>query len=265
MSETYSIKPVGVIKRLNNTQNDVSALIPNAIIEVFPEYSKAILTIEQNSHLWILTWLHLARRDTLTVKPSRNNPGLPSFGVFGIRSPDRPNPIGMYLARLVKVENNFIYVTDIDAVDGTPVIDLKPYYENDIIFSPRTPNIKPVYREKLKKLFLKQAVAHHQEECPGLFMGIRMAILAEEILGHINSPDLGILVEGSPCLADTLQGLTRSRLANPPRFRFINSSSRAQSTWNKKGELLQLSALRRINCKDFWELPDCEIMKYSLP
>ena len=101
MSDTYSIKPVGVIKRLNNTHNDVSALIPNAIIEVFPEYAKAIQTIEQNSHLWILTWLHLACRNTLIVKPSRNNPALPSFGVFGIRA-DRPNPISMYLARLVK-------------------------------------------------------------------------------------------------------------------------------------------------------------------
>ena len=265
MSDTYTIKPVGVIKRPDNKQNEAPGLIPHAIIEVFPEYVKVIQSVEQNSHLWILTWFHLAKRDTLTVKPSRNNPNLSSFGVFGIRAPVRPNPIGMYLVRLVKVENNLLYVKNIDALDGTPVIDIKPYYENDIVFSPRTPNIKPVYREKLKKLFLRQAIAHHQEECPGLYMGIRMAVLAEEILGHINSPDLNILVEGSPCLADTLQGLTRSRLANPPRFRYSCSASRDTSTWDKKGELLQISALRRISFGDFWELPDTEIMKYSLP
>jgi len=265
MSGKYSIKPIGEIKRLNNKQSDVSGLTPNAIVEVFPEYSEAILTVEQNSHLWILTWFHLANRDTLIVKPSRNNPALPSFGVFGIRAPDRPNPIGMYLVQLVKVENNLLYVTNIDAVDGTPVIDIKPYYENDIVFSPRTPSIKPVYREKLIKLFFKQAIAHHQEECPGLFMGVRMAVLAEEIFGHINSPELGLLVEGSPCLADTLQGLSRARLANPSRFRFEYSPSPGQSTWNRKGELLKISALRQINHKEFWELPDHEIMKYSLP
>lgn len=264
MSGIYTIKPVGLVKRPDHKQNGDSGLTSCTVIEIFPEYAKAILGVEENSHLWILTWFHLAKRDTLEVKPSRHNPGLPSFGVFGIRAPVRPNPIGMYLAGLVKVENNLIYVKDIDALDGTPVIDIKPYYENDIVFSPRTPNIKPVYREKLKKLFLRQAIAHHQEECPGLYMGIRMAVLAEEILGHINSPDLRVMVEGPPCLADTLQGLTRSRLANPPRFRYSCSATPGISTWDKEGRLLLISALRKINRQDFWELPDKEIIKHSV-
>lgn len=73
----------------------------------------------------MLTWLHRARRDVLRVHP-RDDPAAPLRGVFSTRSADRPNPVGMHPVEVVAVEDARILVRDLEAVDGTPVIDVKP-------------------------------------------------------------------------------------------------------------------------------------------
>jgi tRNA-Thr(GGU) m(6)t(6)A37 methyltransferase TsaA len=73
----------------------------------------------------VLTWLHLARRDVLRVHP-RGDPANPEQGVFGTRSPDRPNPIGLHRVAIVGVEDLRVRVRGLEAVDGTPIIDVKP-------------------------------------------------------------------------------------------------------------------------------------------
>jgi tRNA-Thr(GGU) m(6)t(6)A37 methyltransferase TsaA len=235
-----------------------------AVIEIFPKYADGLLRIEKNSHLWILTWFHLARRDTLSTVPYRVDPNAPSYGVFALRTPVRPNPVGLSLVHLDKVEGRMLYVTGMDAVNRTSVIDIKPYFENDIVFSPRTPFIKPFKREMLQKHFLKQALTHHQEECPALLMAVRMAVIASEEFGHLNSPDLYVVVEGSPCLADTIQGLSRARLANPPRFEYRPADSLGCTVWRRGGKMLNLSARRRLYKSDFLGLADVDIMEVSM-
>jgi tRNA-Thr(GGU) m(6)t(6)A37 methyltransferase TsaA len=73
----------------------------------------------------VLTWLHRARRDVLRVHP-RDDPANPERGVFSTRSADRPNPIGLHPVEIVSVDGPRLRVRDLEAVDGTPVVDVKP-------------------------------------------------------------------------------------------------------------------------------------------
>jgi tRNA-Thr(GGU) m(6)t(6)A37 methyltransferase TsaA len=73
----------------------------------------------------VLTWLDRARRDVLRVHP-RDDPANPERGVFSTRSAERPNPIGLHEVEVVAVEGNRVLVTDMEALDGTPIVDLKP-------------------------------------------------------------------------------------------------------------------------------------------
>ena len=98
----------------------------NAMIEILPEYSDAMDGIGQWSQLLVTCWLHLADRDTLAVHP-RGDASAPLTGVFGTRSPARPNPVAVYTVDLISVKGNSLNVRGIDAVDGTPVLDIKPH------------------------------------------------------------------------------------------------------------------------------------------
>jgi tRNA-Thr(GGU) m(6)t(6)A37 methyltransferase TsaA len=73
----------------------------------------------------VVTWLHCARRDVLKVHP-RSDPHRPLTGVFATRSPDRPNPLGLHRVTVRRVVNNRLQIGPIEAIDGTPVIDIKP-------------------------------------------------------------------------------------------------------------------------------------------
>ena len=73
----------------------------------------------------MLTWLHRAERDVLLVHP-RGDPTNPLQGVFNTRSPDRPNPIGLHRVRILAIQGNRIHVSNLEALDQTPIVDLKP-------------------------------------------------------------------------------------------------------------------------------------------
>jgi tRNA-Thr(GGU) m(6)t(6)A37 methyltransferase TsaA len=79
----------------------------------------------------VLTWFHLADRDVLRVHP-RGDRSRPPTGVFGTRSPHRPNPIGIHRVEVLEVEGARVRVSDLEAVDGTPVVDLKPVLSADV-------------------------------------------------------------------------------------------------------------------------------------
>jgi len=73
----------------------------------------------------VLTWFHQSRRDVLKLHP-RGDPSLPITGVFATRSPDRPNPIGLHRVRVLEVAGSKIRVGPLEAIDGTPIVDIKP-------------------------------------------------------------------------------------------------------------------------------------------
>ncbi|MDD3364328.1 MAG: tRNA (N6-threonylcarbamoyladenosine(37)-N6)-methyltransferase TrmO, partial [Syntrophomonas sp.] len=250
------LKPIGVVKSSMNNPDDVPIPGQPAQVEIFPEYSDALHRIEENSHLWLLLWFHKSDRSCLRTVPFRVNPNLPEYGVFGLRSPNRPNPIALTLVHLDSVNGNILQVHGMDAIDGTPVLDIKSYYEQDIIFSPKTPYIRAYNPVMRRNIFLKQALSHHQEECADLFMAVRMALAADEYMGHLNRPDLKLTVTGSACLADSLQGLSRARLANPPRFTYEDNRTISRSLWERPGRSLTITARQALNSETFKELSD---------
>ena len=126
---SYELRPIGVVESplsdlsLAPKQGDEGA--PLAWIVIDPEFAPAMVDLAVGAPLIVLTWLHAASRDVLRVHP-RSDAARAEEGVFSTRSPDRPNPIGMHVVEIVAVEGTRIQVRDLEAIDGTPVLDLKP-------------------------------------------------------------------------------------------------------------------------------------------
>ncbi len=97
---------------------------------IYPEFCPALLGIERHSHLMVLYWFHLRdnkeHRETLQVTPPRHK-GAPLTGVFACRSPSRPNPIGVTVVKSERRVGDRSIVSGLDALDGSPIVDLKPY------------------------------------------------------------------------------------------------------------------------------------------
>ena len=112
---------IGVVERV---EDEIS------IVRIFDEFCEGLKGLNTFSHLIILYWFHLREeeeeRRVLKVVP-RRHPGAPEVGVFASRSPSRPNPIGLCVGELVKMEGNILLVRGLDAFEGSPVIDIKPY------------------------------------------------------------------------------------------------------------------------------------------
>jgi tRNA-Thr(GGU) m(6)t(6)A37 methyltransferase TsaA len=101
-----------------------------AKVRIFPKFCAGLKGIEDFSHLIILYWIHLRdneeERRTLLVFPRRHAVNVET-GVFACRSPSRPNPIGLCVVELLKIEECLLTVKDLDALEGSPIIDIKPY------------------------------------------------------------------------------------------------------------------------------------------
>ena len=127
--EAYRVRPIGVIRsslasrKHAPRQGDEGA--PDAWLEVDGELAPALRGVAAGDDLLVLTWLHQADRSTLEVHP-RSDPANPLAGVFATRSPDRPNPIGVHRVTVREISGTRLRVGPIEAIDGTPVLDLKP-------------------------------------------------------------------------------------------------------------------------------------------
>jgi tRNA-Thr(GGU) m(6)t(6)A37 methyltransferase TsaA len=93
-------------------------------LEIYPAYASGLKDLNGFSHLILVYHLHLSREASLTVRPFLDKR---SHGIFATRAPVRPNPIGISVVRLSKVKGRMISVRDLDIVDGTPLLDIKPY------------------------------------------------------------------------------------------------------------------------------------------
>ncbi len=98
---------------------------PEAWLSFDPRVADALFGLQVGDDALVLTWLDRARRDVLQVHP-RGNPANAIQGVFNTRSPDRPNPIGLHRVRIVAIEGLRIRVRDLEALDRTPIVDIKP-------------------------------------------------------------------------------------------------------------------------------------------
>jgi tRNA-Thr(GGU) m(6)t(6)A37 methyltransferase TsaA len=104
---------------------------PEAWIVLSPELVPGLDGIDAGEELLVITWLDRARRDVLRVHP-RGDTSRPPQGVFSTRSPDRPNPLGLHRVELVEIDANRLRVRNLEALDGTPVLDLKPVLSGKI-------------------------------------------------------------------------------------------------------------------------------------
>jgi len=122
-------KPIGIIhspfKEPSGTPiQPAGARDIEGTVEIASEYVEGLKDIEGFSHIILMYHFHLSRGYLLKVKPYMDEK---SRGVFATRAPSRPNPIGISIVRLVKVDGNVLYIKDVDIVDGTPLLDIKPY------------------------------------------------------------------------------------------------------------------------------------------
>jgi tRNA-Thr(GGU) m(6)t(6)A37 methyltransferase TsaA len=101
---------------------------PDAWLVLDPAVAEGVRGLRSGVDVLVLTWLHRASRDVLTVHP-RGDTSQPAIGVFATRSPDRPNPIGLHRVTILALDGNRIRVRGLEAVDGTPILDVKPVLE----------------------------------------------------------------------------------------------------------------------------------------
>ncbi len=131
-----SYKPIGIVHSPFTKPEGTpiqSAVSKNseAIINIFPEFVEGLKDLEHFSHIYILFHLHLAEKKELTVIPFLDT--IP-HGVFATRSPGRPNSIGISVVCLDKIEGDKLFVKNIDILDGSPVLDIKPYIPQFDVF-----------------------------------------------------------------------------------------------------------------------------------
>jgi tRNA-Thr(GGU) m(6)t(6)A37 methyltransferase TsaA len=133
-AEAPDLRPVGRVESpLTDPasapkQGDEGA--PEAWLALEPPFAAALEGLRPGEDVLVLTWLDRADRDVLRVHP-RSDPTRPEQGVFATRSPDRPNPIGLHRVRILEIMGSRLRVAGLEALDGTPVLDLKPLLSSD--------------------------------------------------------------------------------------------------------------------------------------
>jgi tRNA-Thr(GGU) m(6)t(6)A37 methyltransferase TsaA len=130
----YMIEPIGFVRseltRLEDAPMQGDEGAPNAWLEFTPHVAQGLIGIRPGDELMLLTWLHLAERDVLQVHP-RGDLNRPITGVFATRSPDRPNPVGLHRVSVLEAAKGKLRVANLEAIDGTPIVDIKPVLSSD--------------------------------------------------------------------------------------------------------------------------------------
>jgi tRNA-Thr(GGU) m(6)t(6)A37 methyltransferase TsaA len=127
--ESYRLEPIGVVHSPFQWRDEAPrqpgvAAVPNAAIVLRQGWQNTLQDLAGFSHLWVLAWFHRSRGWKPQIVPPRDTV---KRGLFATRAPDRPNPIGLSVVRIVAIFGTRIDIADHDLLDGTPVLDLKPY------------------------------------------------------------------------------------------------------------------------------------------
>jgi tRNA-Thr(GGU) m(6)t(6)A37 methyltransferase TsaA len=125
----YELHPIGFVESSLTNREDAPSQgdegTPDAWIAINKNVTEGLDSIQIGKEIIVLTWFHQSKRDVLKLHPRWDKKN-PLTGVFATRSPDRPNPIGLHHVTVLEIEGNRIKVSDLEAINGTPVIDIKP-------------------------------------------------------------------------------------------------------------------------------------------
>ena len=131
----FTVKAIGTVE---SSLEDLDAAprqgdegAPSAWLVFEPDVLEALASLRPGDAVLVFTWLHRARRDVLRVHP-RGDLSRPEEGVFSTRSPHRPNPIGLHRVEITEIDGRRVRVSNLEVLDGTPIIDLKPVLGDDI-------------------------------------------------------------------------------------------------------------------------------------
>lgn len=127
--ENIQYQPIGIIHSPFTQVEGMpiqpaGALGVQGVVEIFPEFTEGLLDLDGFSHIFLLYHFHAVKTYTLTVTPFLDDQ---PHGVFATRAPRRPNPIGLSVVRLLRREANILHIENVDILDGTPLLDIKPY------------------------------------------------------------------------------------------------------------------------------------------
>ncbi|MEM3437399.1 MAG: tRNA (N6-threonylcarbamoyladenosine(37)-N6)-methyltransferase TrmO [Nitrososphaerales archaeon] len=139
--EEINFKPIGYVKTdadedmiRKNRKNVISEIV------ISEDLTEALDGIEEFSHIFVIFYMHRASTEKINLKiHPRGRQDLPLMGIFATRSPYRPNPLGLTLVELIDRKRNIIKVKGLDAINGTPIIDIKPYDPLDLASEARVP------------------------------------------------------------------------------------------------------------------------------
>lgn len=135
MVTIYEVKAIGWVESpltdLDSAPRQADEGAPPAVLAFEPEVLAALQSLKPGDEIIVITWLDRARRDVLSVHP-RGDSSRAEEGVFSTRSPHRPNPIGLHQVEITTIEGRRIGVRSLEALHGTPVIDVKPILDEDI-------------------------------------------------------------------------------------------------------------------------------------
>ena len=216
----YDLKPIGVVQSAVKHAQDMPLQGVPAVIKVFDEFIEGLSGIEGDSHINVIGWFSKAERTPLVVRPRKINPELDERGVFSLRSPTRPNPLSLSATRLIKVEGSLLYVEPLDLIDGSPVIDIKPYSSGwDAIFWARDVHSSFITRhmERADVLveLLREGFNFHGEKCGAIGVAARIAYDASQTLNaNVRDFCLRLPQDINPHVADGLIGISRATMGN---------------------------------------------------
>ncbi|MBI4744741.1 MAG: tRNA (N6-threonylcarbamoyladenosine(37)-N6)-methyltransferase TrmO [Actinobacteria bacterium] len=278
MIESYFLKQIGIVKSEIKDSKEMPIYGVSAQVIVYPEYQDGLDGIDENSHLIIFGWLHQADREKLKVVPRKINPNADEKGVFSLRSPVRPNPIAICSAQLIKRENNVLYLDRIDFIDGTPIVDIKPYSTGlDSIFSAKRPTeINPssppfnkggmggflgenLPRTEIFQNMLFEAAHFHGEICVGLAIGVRVCYVAMKHLNtSLRDKKLKIVCYTKACVADAVQSLCG---ASNKRFTHLEPEDRVEFTKDDQKLIIKITSKKLNSVEEVFKLPYEEVFE----
>jgi tRNA-Thr(GGU) m(6)t(6)A37 methyltransferase TsaA len=191
-----------------------------AVINVFDEFLKGLTGIESDTHINVIGWFDKADRAPLMVRPRKISAQLEKRGVFSLRSPARPNPLSLTATRLVKVDGPLLYVEPLDLIDGSPVVDIKPYSAGwDTIFWARDVHsaliTQHMAEEQVLAELFREAFNFHGEKCAAIAVSAKIAYDAAQVLEtSVRDIRLQLPQTVNPHLADGLVGVSRATMGN---------------------------------------------------